>query len=144
MDKKYQKGFTAGVFDLFHLGHLNLLRNCKKECEYLMVGVLTDEFTEYLKGKKPYIPLIERMEIVSAIRYVDVVVPVDFHNTIKTDALRLYQFDVCFSGNDHEKEAGWQKEKREMEQMGAAMIFLPYTQSTSSTQIKKLITEGRL
>lgn len=144
MDKKYQKGFTAGVFDLFHLGHLNLLRNCKKECEYLMVGVLTDEFTEYLKGKKPYIPLDERMEIVNAIRYVDEVVPVDFHNTVKMEALRLYQYDVCFSGNDHEKEEVWQREKREVEKMGAAMVFLPYTQSTSSTQIKKLITEGRL
>ena len=144
IEKKYRKGFTAGVFDLFHVGHLNLLRNCKETCEYLMVGILTDEYTEFLKGRKPYISLKERMEIVRAIRYVDEVVPVDFHNTLKDEACRLYQFDVCYSGNDHGKEASWIEEQRRMKELGADMVFLPYTMSTSSTKIKELISQGRL
>lgn len=144
MEKKYKKGFTAGVFDLFHMGHLNLLKNCKKTCEYLLVGVLTDEYTEYLKGKKPYISLQERMEIVKAIRYVDEVVAVDFHNTLKNEACRLYQFDCCYSGNDHGKEASWMEEEKKLKEMGAVMQYFPYTMSVSSTQIKELIAQGRL
>lgn len=144
MEKKFKKGFTAGVFDLFHIGHLNLLRNCKETCEYLMVGVLTDEFVEYQKGSKPYISLNERMEIVKAIRYVDEVVIVDFHNTIKPDAWRLYHFDCCYSGSDHEKEDIWIAEQRKLREMGAEMIYLPYTMSTSSTQIKELISQGKV
>lgn len=144
MERKYKKGFTAGVFDLFHMGHLNLLLNCKQTCEYLMVGVLTDEYTEYIKGKKPYISLEERMQIVKAIRYVDEVVPVDFHNTLKDEACRLYQFDCCYSGSDHGKEASWIEEEKRMREMGSEMIYLPYTKSTSSTQIKELIAKGRI
>jgi len=144
MANKYKKGFTAGVFDLFHIGHLNLLQNCKKTCDYLMVGVLTDEYTEFLKGAKPYIPLAERLEIVRAIRYVDEVIPVDFHNTLKDIACELYQFDCCYSGNDHGKEASWIEEEKRMKKMGADMVYLPYTMSTSSTKIKELITQGRL
>ena len=143
MGKKYKVGFTAGVFDLFHIGHLNLLSNCKENCEYLMVGVLTDDFVEMLKGKRPFIPLEERMEIVKAIKYVDEVVPVDTHNTCKPDAWKLYHFDCCYSGDDHEQEDIWQKEKRKLQEMGSEMIFLPYTQSTSSSHIRDLI-EKRL
>lgn len=141
MKKKYNKGFTAGVFDLFHVGHLNLLRNCKESCEYLMIGVLTDDFAAYLKGNKPYIPQEERMEIVKAIRYVDEVIPVDFHNTLKPEAWRLYRFDCCYSGSDHAGEEIWLKEQRELRRVGSEMVFLPYTMSTSSTQIKNLITK---
>lgn len=137
--RKYQVGFTAGVFDLFHIGHLNLLRRCKEQCEYLMVGVMTDEFTEHQKGSKPYIPLEERMEIVQAIKYVDEVIPVDYHNTYKPDAWKLYHFDVCFSGDDHKLEAGFLQEQKILRGYGSEMIFLPYTKSTSSTQIKKKI-----
>lgn len=144
MIKKYKKGFTAGVFDLFHVGHLNLLRSCKESCDYLIVGVLTDEYTEFLKGRKPYISLKERMEILRAIRYVDEVVPVDFHNTLKDVACCLYQFDVCFSGNDHGKEESWIQEEKRMKELGADMVYLPYTKGTSSTQIKELISQGRL
>lgn len=137
MEKKYYKGFTAGVFDLFHVGHLNLLKSCKNYCEYLMVGVLTDEYAEYLKGKKPYICLADRMDILKSIRYVDEVVPVDFHNTFKPDAWKLYHFDCCFSGNDHEKEKIWQDERKVLQQYGSEMIFLPYTTRISSSKIKE-------
>lgn len=143
MDKKYKVGFTAGVFDLFHIGHLKLLCRCKESCEYLIVGILTDDFVEVGKGKRPIIPLEERMEIVKAIRYVDEVVPVDAHNTNKPNAWKLYHFDCCYSGDDHEHEDIWQEEKKVLQEMGAEMVFLPYTQSTSSSHIKELI-EKRL
>lgn len=142
-EKKYNIGFTGGAFDLFHIGHLNLLRNCKQYCNYLLVGVMTDEFIEHQKGRKPFVPLNERMEIVRAIKYVDEVVPVDYHNTVKPDAWTLYHFDVCFSGDDHAKEAGFLWEQQKLRELGSEMIFFPYTKQTSSTQIKKLI-ENRL
>lgn len=135
----YKKGFTAGVFDLFHIGHLNLLRRCKEYCEYLIVGVMTDEFTEFCKGKKPYISLEDRMEILSAIRYVDQVVPVDIHNTSKVDAWKLYQFDCCFSGDDHIDEECWINEKNELKKQGVDIVFFPYTTGVSSTKIKESI-----
>ena len=94
MEERFKKGFTAGAFDLFHMGHLKLLRRCKEMCEYLIVGVLTDEYILYTKGKEPYIPLQERIEIIQSIRYVDETVVVDFHNTLKINALKLYDFDL--------------------------------------------------
>lgn len=136
-------GFTAGVFDLFHIGHLNLLRKCKEQCDYLIVGVMTDDFSKHQKNHYPYIPLNERMEIVRAIRYVDEVVPVDYHNTNKVEAWKLYHFDVCFSGDDHAVETGFLEEQRILRELGSDMIFLPYTKSTSSTKIKKNISEGK-
>ncbi len=139
MEERFKKGFTAGAFDLFHMGHLKLLRRCKEMCEYLIVGVLTDEYILYTKGKEPYIPLQERIEIIQSIRYVDETVVVDFHNTLKINALKLYDFDCCFSGNDHEKEELWQNDKRRVEANGAKMIFFPYTMSVSSSKIKNLI-----
>jgi len=144
MGKKFRRGFTAGAFDLFHIGHLNLLRRCKESCEYLIAGVLTDEYILFTKGKNPYIPLAERLEIVKSIRYVDEAVIVDFHNTLKADAWRLYKFDCCYSGNDHEHEELWQNDKKKLEGFGAKMIFLPYTMSTSSTKIKSLIEQGMI
>lgn len=139
--KKYSIGFTAGVFDLFHIGHLNLLKKCKEQCEYLIVGVMTDDFTEHQKGNKPYISCEERMEIVKSIIYVDEVVRVDYHNTYKPDAWKLYHFDVCFTGDDHKLEAGFLQEQKVLRTLGAEMIFLPYTKSISSTQIKRKMAD---
>lgn len=139
--KIYKVGFTGGAFDLFHIGHLNLLRRCKEKCEYLMVGVMTDEFIEHQKGRRPFVPLEERMEIVKGIRYVDEVVPVDFHNTVKQDAWALYHFDVCFSGDDHANEPGFLWEQQKLRELGSDMIFFPYTKQTCSTQIKALIDQ---
>ncbi|WWR14890.1 glycosyltransferase [Lachnospiraceae bacterium JLR.KK008] len=142
MEKKnYALGFTAGAFDLFHIGHLNLLRRCGEQCDRLMVGVMTDEFIEHQKGRKPFVPLAERMEIVQSVRYVDEVVPVDFHNTVKPDAWTLYHFDVCFSGDDHAHEEGFQREQRRLRELGSDMVFFPYTKQTCSTKIKSLIDQ---
>lgn len=139
--KSYVLGFTAGAFDLFHIGHLNLLRRCGEQCERLMVGVMTDEFIEHQKGRRPFVPLAERMEIVQSIRYVDEVVPVDFHNTVKPDAWTLYHFDVCFSGDDHAHEEGFQREQHRLRELGSDMVFFPYTKQTCSTKIKALIEQ---
>lgn len=142
MEKKYKIGYVPGVFDLFHLGHLNLLRNSKEHCEYLIAGVLIDELVECFKGSSPYIPFEERMAIVGAIRYVDEVVAVDFHNTDKLTAWELYHYDCHFSGNDHGEEEDWIEAKRQLQAVGADMVYFQYTMSTSSTQIKALISKA--
>lgn len=140
-NRKYHIGFTGGTFDLFHIGHLNLLKRCKEQCDYLIVGVMTDSFVKHQKGQNPFVPLAERIEIVRAIRYVDEVVPVDFHNTVKPDAWNLYHFDVCFSGDDHANEPAFLWEQQKLRELGSDMIFFPYTKQTCSTQIKALIDE---
>ena len=136
--KKYRRGYVPGVFDLFHIGHLNLLRRCKEQCDYLIAGVLTDELAAFFKGERPYIPYAERAAIVAAIRYVDEVVPVDDMNTDKMAAWRLYHFDCHFSGDDHGTD--WAEVRQALEKVGSAMEFFPYTQGTSSTKLKSLIT----
>ncbi len=135
--KKYKAGYVPGVFDLFHIGHLNLIRNCKKYCEYLIVGVLSDELAEFYKGKRPFIPYEERIAIIGALSDVDQAVRVDFSNTDKIDAWKQLKYDVHFSGDDHLHD--WQEEKIRLQELGAAMEFLPYTKSTSSSQIRRLI-----
>lgn len=138
MSKKYKIGYVPGVYDLFHVGHLNLLRKSKEQCEYLIAGVLTDEMVEVFKGKKPYIPFEERSAIVEAVKYVDEVVAVDYHNTDKVTAWKLYHYDCHFSGDDHVEE--WTEVKKQLQEVGADMMCFPYTMCTSSTKIKELIT----
>ena len=133
--KPYKIGYVPGVFDLFHVGHLNLLRNSKSRCEYLIAGVLTDELVEHFKGKRPLIPYEQRAAIVSAITYVDRVVPVDFTNTRKIDAWYKYHYDCHFSGNDHGVD--WMVDVRQLREVGSNMEFFEYTKATSSTKIKE-------
>lgn len=137
---KYNIGYVPGVFDLFHIGHLNLLRKAKERCNYLIAGVLTDELVMHFKGKEPFISFAERSAIVEAIKYVDQVVPISFDNTLKIDAWKLYHYDCHFSGNDH--GADWAEDLRQLQEVGSNMEFLQYTLSTSSTQIKKLIEKA--
>lgn len=133
--KNYQTGYVPGVFDLFHLGHLQLLRKSKARCEYLIAGVLTDELVEHFKGRRPIIPYAQRAAIVAAIACVDRVVPVDFHNTVKIEAWKQLRFDCHFSGNDH--GADWEEDRRQLEEVGATMEFFQYSDSNSSTLIRK-------
>lgn len=141
MKKIYKIGYVPGVFDLFHIGHLNLLKNSKDRCEFLIAGVLTDELVEFYKGSKPYITFEERIAIIGSVRYVDKVVPVTFDNTEKLDAWKMYHYDCHFSGSDHISH--WKIELQQLREVGSNMEFLPYTESTSSSQIKTLI-EKRL
>lgn len=141
--KKYHVGYVAGVFDLFHIGHLNLLRRAKEQCDYLIVGVVSDE--QVMKGKKtkPYISFEERLEIVQACRYVDeaVRIPEDRPNT--EDAYHRYHFDAQFTGSDYEHDPDWLARKVFLNRHGADMVFFPYTETTSSTQIKEKIRVER-
>lgn len=140
---KYNIGYVTGVFDLFHVGHLNLLRNCKRRCHYLVAGVLTDELAERDKGKRPFIPFVERLEIVRQCRYVDRVIRVDFHNTSKVEAWKALRYGCLFSGSDHEGEGYWMWLQRQLRTLGSDLEFFPYTQSTSSSMLQAVIRDAR-
>lgn len=141
-DGKYNIGYVTGVFDLFHVGHLNLLRNCKTRCHYLVAGVLTDELTERDKRKKPFVPFEERKEIVRQCKYVDRVITVDFHNTNKVDAWKELRYGCLFSGSDHEGAPYWMWLQKQLRTLGSDLEFFPYTKSTSSTMLQAVIHES--
>lgn len=141
-DKKYKLGYAPGVYDLFHIGHLNLIRRAKELSEHLLVGVLSDELVEHFKGKRPFIPFEDRIAIVEAIKEVDEAVKVDFSNTVKMRAWELYHYDAYFSGNDHQDE--WERERQELQAVGSDIVYLPYTQKTSSTMIKRELREAEV
>ncbi|WP_108991675.1 adenylyltransferase/cytidyltransferase family protein [Paenibacillus agaridevorans] len=142
--KPYKVGYIAGVFDLFHIGHLNVLRAAKEKCEYLIVGVLVDELVFYFKKKTPFIPGDERLQIIESIKLVDRAVPVSSSNIDKMKAWELYQFDCLFSGDDWRNEPSWIEDTKKLNQVGSNIEFFPYTKGTSSTQIKKLIEQSIL
>lgn len=137
--KKYNVGYVAGVFDLFHIGHLNLLKRAKEQCAHLIVGVVTDEGVIRNKHTSCIVPFEERIEIVRACRYVDEAVEIPLEHYDTDEAYRRYQFDVQFSGSDYADSPGWKAKKEFLQRKGSDLVFFPYTQSTSSTQIKDLI-----
>lgn len=141
--KKYHIGYVAGVFDLFHIGHLNLLKRAKEMCDYLIVGVVSDSGVKRDKNSESFIPMDERKEIVASCRYVDEVVEVPPTFSSIEETFKLYHYDVQFSGDDHAKEPSWLEAKAYLEKHGATIEFFPYTESTSSTKLKGLI-EKRL
>ena len=140
--KKYNIGYVTGVFDLFHIGHLNILRKSKERCKHLIAGVLTDELVEHDKGQRPFIPFKERLAIVEQIKYVDEAIPVDFHNTDKLEAWKQLRYDCHFSGTDHEEEWYWLK--KQLQTLGSNMEFFPYTEKTSSTILRQMIKKALL
>lgn len=133
-------GYTTGVYDLFHIGHLNLLRKAKAQCDYLIVGVSTDDLVEY-KGKRSVIPFDERKEIVGAIKYVDEVVTQA--NMDKLGAWKKYHFDVMFVGDDWKGTDKWNKIEADLKEVGAAVIYFPYTKGISSTLINETLKKLR-
>jgi len=144
-DKKiYHVGYLSGVFDLYHIGHINIFRRAKEMCDYLIVGICTDEYVVHKKKKTPFIPFEERMQVVKSCRYVDEVVKVPYMHEDITEAWEKYHYDVQFVGSDYEHDQWWLNQKAWLEQHGATMVFFPYTQQTSSTKIKSLIEKGLL
>jgi len=133
-------GYTSGVYDLFHVGHLNLLRNAKGMCEKLIVGVTTDNLVSY-KNKKAVIPFSERTQIVQAIEYVDAVVPQDDMDKFKT--WEKLKFDIMFVGDDWYKSEKWEELDKQFKDVGVKIVYFPYTKGTSSTLLNETLLKLR-
>lgn len=134
-------GYTTGVFDLFHVGHLNILKRAKEHCDYLIVGVTVDDLVAY-KGKRAFIPYEERAAIVEAIRYVDKVVPQDSMD--KMVAWEKYHFNKMFVGDDWKGTDIWNHWETEFKKVGVDIVYFPYTKQTSSSQLREaLVNLGR-
>lgn len=131
-------GYTQGTFDMFHIGHLNLIKNAKRHCDYLVVGVNTDELVESYKNKRPIVPLEERVEIVRAIKYVDEVIVTSTLD--KKEIWEKVRFNEIYIGDDWKGNARWEQTGKDMEQLGARLVFLPYTKETSSTILREKLT----
>ena len=129
-------GYTTGVFDLFHIGHVRVLRNAKAMCDRLIVGVTNDELVSY-KNKRSVIPFDERLEIVQSCKYVDLAV--EQSTMDKMDAFRRYKFDIMFVGDDWYKNDNWQSIDTEMRENGVRVVYFPYTKTTSSTLINQTL-----
>lgn len=135
--KRYHIGYTTGVFDMFHIGHLNILRNAKNMCDFLIVGVSTDELVQQYKGRTPIIRFNERLEIVKAIRYVDQAVPQLTMD--KMDAWRELRFDALFHGSDWKGSDMYNKIVDDFEKVGVDVVFLPHTSGVSSTLLSDVL-----
>ena len=133
-------GYTSGVFDLFHVGHLNLLRNAKGLCDRLIVGVTTDELVSY-KNKRAVIQQSERMEIIRNIKFVDAVVPQE--NMDKIAMWEKLKFDIMFVGDDWYASEKWDRLEQEFTERGVKIVYFPYTKGTSSTLINDTLIKLR-
>lgn len=133
-------GYTTGVYDLFHVGHLNLLKNAKAMCDKLIVGVTVDELVTY-KGKKAMIPYADRAEIIRSIEYVDAVVPQ--YDMDKLTMCKKLKADILFVGDDWYDTPKWEAYEKELKELGIKIIYFPYTKGISSTQISKALNAVR-
>ncbi len=139
MQKKYKIGYTTGVFDLFHVGHLNILRRAKEMCETLIVGVSTDEVCVSRKNHKPIICQEDRCAIVESIRYVDRVVLQE--NMDKLSAVKKYGADAVFVGSDWKGTPAWDEYEKEFERIGCTVVYFDHTDGISSTIIREKLNE---
>ena len=139
-DEKMVIGYTSGVYDLFHIGHLNLLKNAKSLCDKLVVGVTSDELVSY-KNKKSVIPHSERIEIVRNIKCVDAVVPQN--NMDKFKMWERLKFDIMFVGDDWFETDKWRDLDEQFKKVGVKIIYFPYTKGVSSTVINETLKELR-
>lgn len=130
-------GYTTGVFDMFHIGHLNVLRRAKENCDYLIVGVSTDELVQKEKKKLPVIPYDERAEIVAAIKYVDKVVIQENKN--KIEAWEKYHFNKMFVGSDWKGTPQWEMFEKQFSSLDVKIVYLPHTDGVSSTQLTDFV-----
>lgn len=138
--KKYKIGYTQGVYDMFHIGHLNLINRAKEQCEYLIVGINSDNLVESYKHKKTVIKENNRAEIVRNLKAVDECIIV---NTLKkTEILQQIHFDAIFIGSDWYGNPRWMKTKEELAQHGVDVVFLPHTEGVSSTMLRPKSTDS--
>lgn len=142
--KPYHIGYVAGAFDMFHIGHLNLVRRAKERCNYLVAGVISDERVFELKNRNPVIPCNERMQVVAGCRYVDEVIELPLGGASIRDAYNRVHFDCMFSGDDHANDPGWLMEQEYLRSLGSDIVFVSYTKETSSTDIRKKISQRNL
>jgi glycerol-3-phosphate cytidylyltransferase len=135
--KSHRVGYAPGAYDLFHIGHLNILRHARQHCDYLVAGVVSDEMAERAKGRRPVIPLIERLEIVRSVKYVDAA----FVETVpdKLDTWQQVRFDVLFKGDDWRGTPKGDKLERDFATVGVDVVYFPYTVHTSSTQLRRAL-----
>ena len=140
---KLRVGYVAGVFDLFHMGHLNILKRARQNCDYLMVGVVSDAQARAGKKRSPYIQEEERREIVAACRYVDEAFVLPLGRSDSRDVFLRHPFDVQFSGSDYEKDPEWLKKREWLLERGAELIFFPYTESVSSSSLKERMEKDK-
>ena len=130
-------GYTTWVFDMFHIGHLNILKRAKEQCDYLIVGVSTDELVQSYKNKLPIIPYAERSAIVEAIKYVDKVVPQK--NRDKIAAFNEFKFNKMFVGDDWKGKPLFVEVEEYLNKNGAEVVYFPYTQGTSSSILREKV-----
>ena len=132
--KKYKIGYTTGVFDMFHIGHLNILKQAKEQCEYLIVGVTTDELCFSRKGKMPIITFKASCEIIDSIKYVDEVI--SQKDMDKFSVVKKYRCNAVFVGSDWKGTEAWAEYERQFATLGCDVVYLQYTEGISSTTLR--------
>ena len=140
-EKKMLIGYTAGVYDLFHIGHLNILKNAKSLCDKLIVGVSTDQLVKEYKNKNTIIPFEERIDIIRSLKYVDAVTPQDTMD--KFSIWEKLKFDLMIVGDDWYKTNKWEKYEKIFSDVGVKIIYFPHTKGTSSTLINEILMRER-
>lgn len=142
-EKKYKIGITVGVFDLFHVGHLNLFERCKEQCEHLIVAICNDDYVKNIKHKIPVFPENERLRIINSLKCVDEVFLVNIEETEdKMLLLKNHHFDVLFSGDDWKGSERYIKTEKQFAEFGTKIEYLPYTQGISTTMLKERINKS--
>lgn len=134
-------GYTSGVYDMFHIGHLNILKNAKSLCDFLIVGVSTDEVVIKNKNKCPIIPYLDRVKIVESIKYVDLVIPQDNYEAQgKIDVIKKYKVNILFVGSDWKGTEKWNNLEKELLKINCKVIYLPHTDGISSSILRNIIS----
>ncbi len=137
--RKYKIGYTDGVYDLFHIGHLNMIQSAKKKCEYLIVGVHGDDVVEEYKHHRPIINEVDRKRIIESVKGVDRVVINQFRDKLKL--WEMYHFDVIFIGDDWKGTDRWNHFESVLAELNVDVVYVPYTRGISTTEIRKKIME---
>lgn len=136
-------GYTTGVYDMFHIGHLNILKNAKALCDYLIVGVSTDEVVIKSKSKQPIIPFEDRVKIIESIKYVDKVVPqTNYDESGKINAVKELNVNILFVGSDWQGTEKWNRIEEELKKYNCKVVYLPHTDGISSTYLRKIISRS--